>query len=131
MLVWVMKDGRRQVQRCRLKLEAHGELELAAGECGFTDHSHPALYRHAATQIHADGVAATTFLQHSCNSVPTPLCIIRAEVISMKKVIQCPCGSVIEGLDDDDVVRKAQDHAKQVHQMELTRDQALAMSRPA
>jgi predicted small metal-binding protein len=49
----------------------------------------------------------------------------------MKKVIQCPCGSVIEGLDDDDVVRKAQDHAKQVHQMELTRDQALAMSRPA
>ena len=48
----------------------------------------------------------------------------------MKKVIQCPCGSVIEGQDDDDVVAKAQDHAKQVHQMQLTRDQALAMARP-
>ena len=48
----------------------------------------------------------------------------------MKKVIQCPCGSVIEGRDDEDVVRKAQEHAKQVHQMDLTRDQALAMARP-
>jgi predicted small metal-binding protein len=49
----------------------------------------------------------------------------------MKKVIQCPCGSVIEGKDDNEVVSKAQDHAKQVHQMELSRDQALAMARPA
>lgn len=49
----------------------------------------------------------------------------------MKKVIQCPCGSVLEGADDEEVVRKAQEHAKQVHQMELTRDQALAMARPA
>ncbi|MBA2354560.1 MAG: DUF1059 domain-containing protein [Acidobacteria bacterium] len=49
----------------------------------------------------------------------------------MKKVIQCPCGTVIEGRDDDDVVRQAQEHAKQVHQMELSRDQALAMARPA
>ncbi len=49
----------------------------------------------------------------------------------MKKVIQCPCGTVIEGRDDDDVVHQAQEHAKQVHQMELSRDQALAMARPA
>jgi predicted small metal-binding protein len=49
----------------------------------------------------------------------------------MNKRIQCPCGSVIEGQDDDDVVRKAQEHARQVHQMELTREQALAMARPA
>lgn len=49
----------------------------------------------------------------------------------MKKQIQCPCGSVIEGADEDEVVRKAQEHARDVHQMDLTRDQALAMARPA
>jgi predicted small metal-binding protein len=48
----------------------------------------------------------------------------------MKKVIQCPCGATIEGRDDDEVVLNAQQHAKEVHQMELTRDQALAMARP-
>jgi predicted small metal-binding protein len=49
----------------------------------------------------------------------------------MKKVIHCPCGSVIEGQDDEDVVRKAQEHARQVHQMDLSREQALSMARPA
>ena len=49
----------------------------------------------------------------------------------MKKVIRCPCGSVIEGQDDEDVVRKAQEHARQVHQMDLSREQALSMARPA
>ena len=49
----------------------------------------------------------------------------------MKKVIQCPCGVVIEGRDDEDVVKQAQEHAQQVHQMQLSRDQALAMARPA
>ena len=32
--------------------------------------------------------------------------------------------------DDDKLVAKAQEHAKQVHQMDLTREQALAMARP-
>ncbi len=49
----------------------------------------------------------------------------------MKKVIQCPCGSLIEGRDDDEVVKKAQEHARTIHGMELSRDQALAMARPA
>jgi predicted small metal-binding protein len=49
----------------------------------------------------------------------------------MKKVIQCPCGSVIEGQNDEDVVKKAQEHAKSTHGMELSREQALAMARPA
>jgi hypothetical protein len=39
----------------------------------------------------------------------------------MTKIIQCPC----------DVVKQAQEHARQVHQMELSREQALAMARPA
>jgi predicted small metal-binding protein len=49
----------------------------------------------------------------------------------MKKIIQCPCGVVIEGRDDEDVVKRAQEHARQVHQMDLSREQALAMARPA
>jgi predicted small metal-binding protein len=49
----------------------------------------------------------------------------------MKKVIQCPCGSVIEGQSDDEVVKKAQDHAKTTHNMDLSREQALSMARPA
>lgn len=49
----------------------------------------------------------------------------------MKKIIQCPCGSLIEGDSDDDVVKKAQEHAKSTHEMELSREQALAMARPA
>jgi predicted small metal-binding protein len=49
----------------------------------------------------------------------------------MKKVIQCPCGSLIEGQDDEDVVKKAQEHAKATHNMVLSREQALSMARPA
>jgi predicted small metal-binding protein len=49
----------------------------------------------------------------------------------MEKVINCPCGFVVKGNSDDEVVTRAQEHAKQVHQMELTREQALAMAKPA
>jgi predicted small metal-binding protein len=49
----------------------------------------------------------------------------------MKKIIQCPCGSVIEGENDEDVVRRAQEHAKSTHNMDLTKEQALAMAKPA
>ena len=48
----------------------------------------------------------------------------------MKKVIQCPCGAVIEGQSEDEVVKKAQEHAKTTHGMELSREQALSMARP-
>jgi predicted small metal-binding protein len=50
---------------------------------------------------------------------------------AMQKVIQCPCGSVIEGQNDDEVVKKAQEHAKGTHGMDLSREQALSMARPA
>ena len=49
----------------------------------------------------------------------------------MRKVIQCPCGSVIDGQNDDEVVKKAQEHANTTHGMELSREQALSMARPA
>ncbi len=48
----------------------------------------------------------------------------------MQKVINCPCGYIVKAENDEQLVAKAQEHAKQVHQMDLTREQALAMARP-
>jgi predicted small metal-binding protein len=47
------------------------------------------------------------------------------------KTIRCPCGYTLHGRDDDEVVAAAQDHARAIHDQQLTRDQALAMARPA
>ena len=49
----------------------------------------------------------------------------------MQKVIHCPCGFVVKGANDDELVERAREHAKQVHQMDLSREQALAMATPA
>lgn len=49
----------------------------------------------------------------------------------MNKVINCPCGYIVRGATDDELVANAQQHAKSVHGMELTREQALAMAQPA
>ena len=49
----------------------------------------------------------------------------------MQKVITCPCGAIIRGENDDEVVKKAQQHAKETHQMDLSREQALTMAQPA
>lgn len=49
----------------------------------------------------------------------------------MSKVIECPCGVVLRGGDDDEVVDRAQEHAKANHDMDLSREQALSMARPA
>lgn len=46
------------------------------------------------------------------------------------KSITCPCGYTLHGRTDDEVVEQAQAHAREVHDMDLTRDQALAMARP-
>jgi predicted small metal-binding protein len=48
----------------------------------------------------------------------------------MNKVINCPCGFVVQGESDDQLVERAQEHAKQMHQMDLSREQALAMAKP-
>jgi predicted small metal-binding protein len=50
--------------------------------------------------------------------------------VTMQKVINCPCGFVVRGHTDDELVARAQEHARQVHQMELSREQALAMAKP-
>jgi predicted small metal-binding protein len=45
------------------------------------------------------------------------------------KAIQCSGGTAL--WDEDELVSKAQQHAKELHGMELTREQALAMAKPA
>lgn len=47
------------------------------------------------------------------------------------QLIECPCGTVLRGDDLDEVVAEAQDHARSVHDMTLSVEQAEAMARPA
>ena len=46
----------------------------------------------------------------------------------MIKSLECPCGTVVRAENDDELVALAQEHAREVHQMELTREQALEMA---
>jgi predicted small metal-binding protein len=46
----------------------------------------------------------------------------------MAKIMQCDCGHVIRGETDDEIVANVQKHAREVHDMELTREQVLAMA---
>lgn len=47
----------------------------------------------------------------------------------MNQVIRCPCGTTMRAEGLEEVVALAQAHAKEVHNMELTKDEALAMVR--
>ncbi|HEX2154823.1 MAG TPA: hypothetical protein VHL52_12705 [Acidimicrobiia bacterium] len=47
------------------------------------------------------------------------------------RVIECPCGVVLTAEDLQAVVAAAQHHAREVHEMELSDDDARAMARPA
>ena len=46
----------------------------------------------------------------------------------MAKIMQCDCGSVVRGETDDELVANVQKHAREVHDMEITREQVLAMA---
>jgi predicted small metal-binding protein len=48
----------------------------------------------------------------------------------MTKVIRCSCGYLMRSGDEGELVAAAQRHAKELHGMELTAEQALAMARP-
>ncbi len=48
----------------------------------------------------------------------------------VRKAIHCPCGFVIRADDEAALVARAQQHARDVHQLDLSREQALAMARP-
>jgi predicted small metal-binding protein len=49
---------------------------------------------------------------------------------AMAKFILCDCGVVVRGDTDDEFVANAQAHARTVHNMEITREQALGMAQP-
>ena len=49
----------------------------------------------------------------------------------MAKVVNCPCGETIRAETDDEVVRLVQAHGKEVHNQDVSRDDALAMAQPA
>lgn len=49
---------------------------------------------------------------------------------TQQKRLECPCGTVVHADHDDELVQLAQSHAREVHQMELTRQQALDMVVP-
>ena len=53
------------------------------------------------------------------------------EELRHEKIIQCPCGTALRDENEDKLVPKAQQHANALHSMELTREQALAMAKPA
>jgi predicted small metal-binding protein len=50
------------------------------------------------------------------------------EVTPVAKIMQCDCGYVVRGETDDELVAKVQKHAREVHDMEITKEQALAMA---
>jgi len=47
----------------------------------------------------------------------------------MAKVFTCQCGVVLRGNTDEELVENAQKHAREVHKMDATREQVLAMAR--
>jgi predicted small metal-binding protein len=50
---------------------------------------------------------------------------------AMEKVINCSCGIAIRGTDEEEMVATAQQHAREVHDMDLSREQAQGMIQPA
>jgi predicted small metal-binding protein len=52
-------------------------------------------------------------------------------VTGLALIINCECGVVVRGESDDELVVNAQKHAREGHNMEITREQALAIAIPA
>jgi predicted small metal-binding protein len=48
----------------------------------------------------------------------------------MTKIMNCDCGRVVQGASDDELVAAAQEHAREAHGMELTREQVLSLAVP-
>ena len=49
----------------------------------------------------------------------------------MSKLINCDCGFTVRGETDDELVTKTQAHAREAHDMDLTREQVLSMAKAA
>ncbi len=48
----------------------------------------------------------------------------------MKKIVRCDCGFTVSSDDDDRLVAELQKHAIEQHNMNVSREQALAMAQP-
>lgn len=48
----------------------------------------------------------------------------------VKKLVKCDCGFVVRSDNDDKLVAELQQHAKEHHKMDLSREQILAMAQP-
>ena len=48
--------------------------------------------------------------------------------MTTKKVIRCDCGFIARGDTEDELFKVIHKHAKDVHGVEMTREQALAMA---
>ena len=48
----------------------------------------------------------------------------------MAKAVNCPCGETIKADADDELVQLVQAHGKEVHNQEVSREDALAMAQP-
>lgn len=46
------------------------------------------------------------------------------------KQVKCDCGTTIRESSDEALVTAVQTHAKQVHDMEMSREQVLSMAEP-
>jgi predicted small metal-binding protein len=106
-----------------------GDPALASGKIALADEVPAMLDGDAAGEINSRGFQG--FAKAPATSPQAQADILAAGGRHMEKVINCPCGFVLKGNSDDEVVQKAQAHAKQVHQMDLSREQALAMAKPA
>jgi predicted small metal-binding protein len=49
-------------------------------------------------------------------------------VTPVAKIMQCDCGYVVRGETDNELVANVQKHAREVHDMEITKEQVLAMA---
>jgi len=47
-----------------------------------------------------------------------------------KKIVKCDCGFIVRSDSDEALVADLQKHAREHHQMNLTREQVLAMAQP-
>jgi predicted small metal-binding protein len=48
--------------------------------------------------------------------------------MDMGLVIHCDCGTSVRGKDEEEMVKNAQEHAKNKHGVTVTREQALALA---
>ena len=48
----------------------------------------------------------------------------------MAKAVNCPCGETMTADTDDELVKLVQTHGKEVHQQDVSREDALAMAQP-